>query len=126
VRNNSEVLVTKVLYHLGLWFVLLTPAQVDKRKCSADFIELIFQDQYLGRNDMWRLGYFLVGQCAYAEQDVLFMNATAAKIRSIYIGGKQVRTLKYSIAMSQDWFTRCLQDTSHHRQRQYIDHCPQK
>jgi hypothetical protein len=39
---------------------------------------------------MWRLGYLLVGQCVYAEQDVLFMSAIAAKIRGIYIGGKKV------------------------------------
>lgn len=74
LRNNGEVLLTKV----------------DKDKCSADHIEFIFQDQYLGRNDMWRLGKQLVGQCIYVEQEVSFIGAPAAKIEAIYVDGNKV------------------------------------
>ncbi|KAG5720836.1 Vacuolar membrane-associated protein iml1 [Termitomyces sp. T112] len=74
LRNNSEVTVTKV----------------DKQDCCAEYIELVFQDQYLGRNDMWRLGKDLVGQCIYTDQPITFVGSIAAKIQSIYIGGKSV------------------------------------
>ncbi|KAJ3997507.1 hypothetical protein F5050DRAFT_1394215 [Lentinula boryana] len=74
VRNNSEVLVTKV----------------DKQKYAAECVELSFQDQYLGRNDMWRMGKHLVDQCIYAEQEVSFIGSIAAKIKDIYIKGQKV------------------------------------
>ncbi|KAF8972648.1 hypothetical protein BDZ97DRAFT_1901173 [Flammula alnicola] len=74
LRNNSEVTLTKV----------------DKASCCADYVEFIFQDQYLGRNDMWRLGKYLSGQCIYKDQEVSFIGGIAAKIQNIYIGGKKV------------------------------------
>ncbi|KAJ7069707.1 hypothetical protein C8F01DRAFT_1245893 [Mycena amicta] len=74
LKNNTEVLVTKV-----------NPALY-----SADFVEFIFQDQYLGRSDMWRLGEHLVGQCVYTGQDVAFVGGMAAKIQTIYVDGKKV------------------------------------
>lgn len=74
LRNNTEVILTKV----------------DKTSCSADYVEFIFQDQYLGRNDMWRLGEQLVGQCIYTNQEVNFIGSVAAKILNIYIGDKKV------------------------------------
>ncbi|KAL4266799.1 Vacuolar membrane-associated protein IML1 [Pleurotus pulmonarius] len=73
-RNNMEVMVTKV----------------ERENHQADYVELIFQDQYLGRNDMWRLGEHLVGQCIYKNQEISFIGAIAAKIHSIYVNGKQV------------------------------------
>lgn len=39
---------------------------------------------------MWRLGEFLVGQCVYTDQEILFVGAIAAKIQDIYIDGKKV------------------------------------
>ncbi|TFK72729.1 hypothetical protein BDN72DRAFT_957080 [Pluteus cervinus] len=74
LRNNGEVILTKV----------------DKDNCSADYVEFIFQDQYLGRNDMWRLGEQLVGQCIHTNQEVTFIGSIAAKIHCIYIGGERV------------------------------------
>lgn len=64
--------------------------QVDKDKCCADYVEFTFQDQYLGRNDMWRLGEQLVGQCIYADQEISFIGGIAAKISNIYIDGQKV------------------------------------
>lgn len=75
LRNNTEVILTKA----------------DKTSCSADYVEFIFQDQYLGRNDMWRLGEQLVGQCIYTNQEVNFIGNAVAKILNIYIGNKKVR-----------------------------------
>ncbi|KAH8829331.1 hypothetical protein DL96DRAFT_1814564 [Flagelloscypha sp. PMI_526] len=57
LHNNEEVIVTKV----------------DKDIFSAEYVELCFQDQYLGRNDMWRLGKNLV-----------------AKVQNIWVRGKTV------------------------------------
>ncbi|KAJ7841775.1 hypothetical protein B0H13DRAFT_2286872 [Mycena leptocephala] len=74
LKNNNEVVVTKV----------------DPANYSADYVEFIFQDQYLGRSDMWRLGEHLVGQCVYIDQDVAFVGGIAAKIQTIYVGGKKV------------------------------------
>ncbi|KAJ7154183.1 hypothetical protein C8R46DRAFT_1297935 [Mycena filopes] len=74
LKNNNDVLVTKV----------------DPANYSADYVELIFQDQYLGRSDMWRLGENLVGQCVYTDQDVAFVGGIAAKIQTIYVDGKKV------------------------------------
>ncbi|KAF8624112.1 hypothetical protein AX15_006023 [Amanita polypyramis BW_CC] len=74
LRNNGEVNVMKV----------------DRSICSADYVELVFQDQYLGRSGMWRLSQDLVGQCVYRNEEVSFVGSTVAKIQAIYIGGKKV------------------------------------
>jgi hypothetical protein len=65
--------------------------QVDKDTCRADYLEFTFQDQYLGRNEMWRLCQHLVGQCVYVDQDISFIGVIAAKISNIYIDGKKVK-----------------------------------
>jgi len=64
---------------------------VNRSSCCADHIEFIFQDQYLGRNEMWRLGKYLSGQCIYKDQEISFIGGIVAKISTIYIGGKEVR-----------------------------------
>jgi hypothetical protein len=64
---------------------------VDKDACSADYVEFTFQDQYLGRNDMWRVGEQLLGQCVYTHQEILFIGGIAAKVSDIYIKAKRVR-----------------------------------
>lgn len=74
LRNNGEVTVTKV----------------DEETCNATYIEIVFQDQYLGRNDMWRLGEQLVGQCVFTHQVVSFVGMVVAKIQNIYVKGKKV------------------------------------
>lgn len=54
-------------------------------------MELTFQDQYLGRNEMWRMNQHLVGQCVYMNQEISFIGVVSAKVHAIYIAGKQVR-----------------------------------
>ena len=65
-----------------------------------DYVEFIFQDQYLGRNDMWRLGDHLVGQCIYTNQEITFIGAISIKIHAIYIAGKKVRPVVCSQEVS--------------------------
>ncbi|KAL0060638.1 vacuolar membrane-associated protein iml1 [Marasmius tenuissimus] len=74
IRNNSEVTVYKV----------------EQDKYHAEYAEISFQDQYLGRNDMWRLGKHLVDQCVHTGQEITFMNSITAKIHGIWVGGKKV------------------------------------
>ncbi len=69
---------------------MLIVFQVDKACCTADYVEFVFQDQYLGRNEMWRLSQHLVGQCIYKNQEISFLNSIAVKIQAIYIGGEKV------------------------------------
>lgn len=71
--------------------------QVEIEKCSADSVEFVFQDQYLGRNDMWRLCEHLVGQCVHTNQEIQFIGTIAAKIESIYVGGKKACGFKMFI-----------------------------
>ncbi|KZV77652.1 hypothetical protein PENSPDRAFT_621231 [Peniophora sp. CONT] len=74
IRNNTEVTLTKV----------------DKTKHEADYVEFVFQDQYLGRNEMWRLGEQLAGQCLHVGQEVSFIGAIVARVDAIYIRGESV------------------------------------
>jgi hypothetical protein len=59
-------------------------------RVSADYIEILFRDQYLGRPDMWRLSSSLAGQCLHLEQRVRFVGAIEAVIKTIYRRGKPV------------------------------------
>lgn len=63
---------------------------MEKEKFTADYVEFVFQDQYLGRNDMWRLGRDQVGQCLYVDQQVSFIGVIAAKVHDVYVGGMKV------------------------------------
>ncbi|KAI6045628.1 hypothetical protein EDC04DRAFT_2877047 [Pisolithus marmoratus] len=74
LKNNTEVTLTKV----------------NREEYSADYIEFTFQDQYLGRNDMWRLGEHLVGQCVFVEQEISFIGVIAAKVQNIHVNGNKV------------------------------------
>jgi hypothetical protein len=80
LKNNGEVVVRKV----------------DPSNHTAHYADLIFQDQYLGRNDMWRLGQNLVNQCVYTNQEISFMNAPLGKIQDIFVNGKKVGFLNAS------------------------------
>lgn len=70
--------------------------QVDKDAYAADYIELTFQDQYLGRNDMWRLSAYLAGQCVFVEQEHSFIGVIAVKVQNIYLNGKKVDAVRLS------------------------------
>ncbi|KAH7914031.1 hypothetical protein BJ138DRAFT_1123902 [Hygrophoropsis aurantiaca] len=75
LKNNGEVTVTKV----------------EEKSYRADYIEYTFQDQYLGRNEMWRLAEHLVGQSVFVGQEISFIGVIAAKIQNIYMKGRKMR-----------------------------------
>ncbi|KAI8051520.1 hypothetical protein BDF22DRAFT_777116 [Syncephalis plumigaleata] len=66
--------------------VTVVPVETDA--ATADFILLTFRDQYLGRNDMWRLRLSLLGKTVYISQRVLFAGCIRAQISDIYINGR--------------------------------------
>lgn len=68
--------------------------KVEKDEYCADHVEFTFQDQYLGRNEMWRLGKHLAGRCIYANEEVSFIGSIVAKIQTIYIAGEQVNRFR--------------------------------
>jgi DEP domain-containing protein 5 len=92
--TNDEVLLTKVRHSVchdvitADFFSLC--AQVDTKDYQATYVEFSFGDQYLGRNDMWRLTEHLEGSCVHVGQEVTFIGAIAAKVMSIYVDGKSV------------------------------------
>ena len=96
IRNNGEITVTKVrneFYFQAIVIQILRLNiyyQLDKDSCKADYVEFAFQDQYLGRNEMWRLGQYLVGKCVYVDQDISFIGVIAAKVTAVYVGGHRV------------------------------------
>lgn len=61
----------------------------------SEYIEIVFQDQYLGRSDMWRLGKQLQGDCVHIGQDINFMGSPTGKIQNIYINGRNVNLSRY-------------------------------
>ena len=93
LRNNGEVTITKVSF-VCLIEPCLIVIQVNQSSCCADHVEFIFQDQYLGRNEMWRLGKYLSGQCIYKDQEISFIGGIVAKIATIWIGGQEVRIFR--------------------------------
>jgi hypothetical protein len=64
--------------------------QVDPKEVEADFIELTFTGQYLGRSDMWRLGMSLEGRCVHVWEKVEFAGIVKAEVKGIYVRGKRV------------------------------------
>lgn len=63
---------------------------VKEEDVEADYIELYFTGQYLGRADMWRLGMSLEDRCVYVREKVEFAGIIRAEIRHIYRKGKKV------------------------------------
>lgn len=59
---------------------------------------------------MWRLGEHIVNECVYAGQEVSFIGGIAAKIQSIYIGGKNVSSL--SVCVYRSRLKNCLKVSS--------------
>lgn len=70
---------------------MCSKTQVDQAQKRADYIEITFQDQYLGRCDMWRLGKQLQGKCVHVDQEISFVGSLAGRVQNIYINGQSVR-----------------------------------
>lgn len=76
---------------------------MDKAKHEADYVEFVFQDQYLGRNEMWRIGEQLAGQCLHVGQEVSFIGAVVARVDAIYVRGDNVGTMYLSVQIAYSW-----------------------
>ncbi|KAF8504057.1 hypothetical protein BU17DRAFT_78315 [Hysterangium stoloniferum] len=64
--------------------------KVDGAQHFADHVEITFQDQYLGRCDMWRIGITLKDRCVYTGQEIQFLGGVAGTISAIHIEGVKV------------------------------------
>ncbi|KAJ3011603.1 vacuolar membrane-associated protein iml1, partial [Thoreauomyces humboldtii] len=62
--------------------------KIDKEPVAADYVELSFRDQYVGRSDMWRLRTVLTGTCVYEGKKVLSLGIRA-QIKDIVVAGKR-------------------------------------
>ncbi|CAG8443401.1 11453_t:CDS:1 [Ambispora leptoticha] len=62
---------------------------VDVNSVAAEFIELTFRDQYIGRSDMWRLSTSLCGSWVYVGRKIEFA-CIRAQVKRIYVKGELV------------------------------------
>ncbi|KAI8588635.1 hypothetical protein BDZ88DRAFT_498667 [Geranomyces variabilis] len=62
--------------------------KIEKETIAADYVELLFRDQYVGRSDMWRMRTLLTGACVYQGKKVLSLGVRA-QIKDIVVAGKR-------------------------------------
>jgi hypothetical protein len=90
--DSSAITMAVLLYPpVSLCCVL----QVDVKSVTADYIELTFRDQYIGRSDMWRLSRYLSGSCVFIEQKIKFAECIRAQAKKIYIKGDLVMSTQF-------------------------------
>ncbi|KAJ3178712.1 vacuolar membrane-associated protein iml1 [Gaertneriomyces sp. JEL0708] len=71
--------------------------KVDKESLAADYIELAFRDQYIGRGDMWKFKNKLMGTCLYRGKKIGADTGNGAGtggffravVRSVAVAGKE-------------------------------------
>ena len=62
----------------------------NEASCSASHVEIVFQNQYLARADMWRLtSAELANTCIFRGQKIVFMGTIKATIKTIFVEGKK-------------------------------------
>jgi hypothetical protein len=61
---------------------------VDPDDVSVDLVDVLVKDQYVSRNDMWRLSKALVGQCVYVPKKVSF-SGIRGQINELWKKGEQ-------------------------------------
>jgi hypothetical protein len=64
--------------------------KIDAESVTADYVELMFRDQYIGRADMWRLKNFVNQTTVFVGKKILFAGVIRARINEIYINGHLV------------------------------------
>ena len=64
--------------------------KVDFDSVAAEFIELNFRDQYIGRSDMWRLKLSLTGTPVYTGKKITFAGCIRAQVKQVVVNGKAV------------------------------------
>ncbi|KAI8835094.1 hypothetical protein BC829DRAFT_458185 [Chytridium lagenaria] len=63
--------------------------KVEKSTISADFMELSFRDQYIGRADMWKLKTSLNNTCIHVGKKVTSLGVRA-QVKELVTGGRSV------------------------------------
>ncbi|KAJ1766410.1 vacuolar membrane-associated protein iml1, partial [Coemansia sp. RSA 1843] len=103
VRKDSQQLQASMSNFVAriMWGEYLTNQRVDIRKIDmnnyderesirADFVEISFRDQYVGRSDMWRLWRHLSMKVLYNDKTASMDGLIRAKVRRIYKDNVQV------------------------------------
>ena len=87
---------TAVAFHLSKGSQAIL-SSVDKAKCAASHIEIIFRDQYLARADMWRLvNSELAEKCLHKGQRIVFLGNIKATVRSVFINGRKAQSAHFT------------------------------
>ncbi|KAM3588807.1 vacuolar membrane-associated protein iml1 [Umbelopsis sp. WA50703] len=63
---------------------------INSSMVALDHIELAFNDQYIGRSDMWRLQQSLRGTCVYSEKKILYAGLIKATVKRLFSGDSLV------------------------------------
>ncbi|KAJ3078959.1 vacuolar membrane-associated protein iml1, partial [Quaeritorhiza haematococci] len=84
-----------IAQHIAASFELQSRTDVIVRKIDpttvfADYIELTFRDQYIGRSDMWRLKMSITGTCVHQGKKVVTLGIRAV-VKDIIIGKRSCR-----------------------------------
>lgn len=58
--------------------------KADPSEVSADYVELSFKDQYLGRGDMFRLRNHLQNTCVFIGKKIMFSGCIRCKVKEVY------------------------------------------
>ncbi|KAI8922182.1 hypothetical protein DFJ77DRAFT_425692, partial [Powellomyces hirtus] len=92
-KSRTLVLQISIAQHIAAFFELhprkdVIVRKIDKETIAADYVELSFRDQYVGRSDMWRLRTLLTGTCVYEGKKVLSLGIRA-QIKDIVVAGRR-------------------------------------
>ncbi|KAG9009263.1 vacuolar membrane-associated protein iml1 [Tulasnella sp. JGI-2019a] len=68
----------------------VTLKKISKESVSADYVEIFFRDQYMGRSDMWKLGISLEEQCIHVEEKINFVGCVSGQVKALYVKGNRV------------------------------------
>ncbi|KAJ2340755.1 vacuolar membrane-associated protein iml1, partial [Coemansia sp. RSA 2673] len=103
VRKDAQLLQASVINHVAraLWGDYLNSQRVAIRKIDmrhpderesirADFVEIAFRDQYVGRSDMWRLWRNLSHKIVHNNKPTNMEGLIRASVRRIYKDGRQI------------------------------------
>lgn len=68
----------------------MSKLQIDPLNVAADYIEVLFKDQYLGRADMWRLKMSTINTCVWVGKKLQYGGVIRARVKAIYANGVPV------------------------------------
>ncbi|KAJ3213720.1 vacuolar membrane-associated protein iml1 [Dinochytrium kinnereticum] len=94
IISKQPQLQISVAQHVAVAFDLLPRTtvvvrKVEKSAFSADFMELSFRDQYIGRSDMWKLKTSLNNTCIHVGKKVTSLGVRA-QVKELVISGRSV------------------------------------